>query len=897
MDKLHTIKDAQIRRDLISQGVKDVSVDGITYKARPYDNVDSAMTAFENLDGDTIKVLEPVVAEHGSGIAANITKEQLTSYYDRGYKLVRSGDSHVGDLFPSEAVGHSKWALVKESDISAISGPVLNKRVGYMPRAYKNANYFVKERTAAMIDGAATTHGVRTLRYFDNIDDAEKYVDILEKAAKEAGDKTFDKSALEVVSDRSMTAEGLEGEIIGQWGGLYSGYRKEEAVKFGLGGVEGARIAPIEALQNYMKHVSTRYPMSQYRMGIEQRWLNQAREMIPEMRDYSRRTSFAEARGVIENSKISNAQVKQKLLDSHDQITFMNRTPTLGETQTAGMFKQIGDSMARFTIPGTTKQPLKWSAKYMSNLHNADPVAALRASAFHLYLGCFNPAQFFVQGMGATIAMSVHPIHAAKGLTKLPGIMMLDAIKSPSARKVALKELSKKTGYDLEEVYAAWRKSGLHESALVTNADAYTMHNGLPVTRGRIRKVVDKGAMFFSEGELVNLRTSFLTSYEKWKSLNKGKQLTDTALKTIVSDTEKFRLHMTAANKSQFQKGLVSLPTQFQQISVRYIEALFGSEFTFGEKARLAVGQMALFGGAGIPFGNAVVDGITHMMGVDPMEMSEDDLIKTHRGIIGWWLNDYMDIDALFTSRVAIGDGLTETLKSMVAGDGVSLPDLLLGPVGGIVDNVSKSISDAAFAKEGIINSDDLTVEDVLLTTSAMAESIGNVPSSTRNLLKAWQLYNSGVYYDKQGNHIMAADNEMKALVAQALGFSSQDVADFWELTLDNRKVATVKAETVNMVMRGYQRMFRAALNNDANEQRAFELMLKSCYSMFPDPKDRQEIISAVYERLKNPTTRVDQEIVKFLDYYGTELGKSANQVSPLILKYLAERTETAGNL
>lgn len=893
MDNLHSIKDAQIRRDLVTQGVKDIWVDDVVYKAKPYDSVDSAVAAFDNLDGMTIRIPDPIMEDHAAGIARGITREELVSYYDEGYKLVRSSDSNVGDMFPSEAVGHSKWALVHGSDIRNISGPVLNKRTGYIPRVYENSNYFVKKKNHAMVDGDVVQHGVSTLRYFGNIDDAEKYIKKLEDAADMAGDTSFDRSMYEVVADRAMTAEGMEGEIIGQWGGLYSGYRKDEAIKYGLDGVDGARVSAIESIQDYMQHVSTRYPMSQYRMGMEQRLINQAKRDIPELAN--RRVSFAELKGVIEASKVSNQQVKKKLLDAHDQITFMNRTPTLGEEQTAGTFKKIGDWMSRYTVGG--KQPLKWASTSVSNLHKSDPVAALRTSAFHLYLGAFNASQLFVQGMGATVAMSIHPIYAAKGMTKLPALTMLDNIKDLTAKRTAIKMLAKKTGYDIEEAYAAWQKSGLQQSALVTNADAYTMYNGLPISNGNLRKLADKGTMFFTAGELANLRISFLTSYEKWKDLNKGKALTDTGLKTILSDTEKFRLHMTSANKGDFQKGIMSLPTQFQQINVRYMEAFLGKELTLGEKARLGIGQAALFGAAGVPFGSWATEGLLNTLGVDPLELDESRLIAAQRGVIGWLLNDYFDIDAVFTSRVAIGAGLTDALSELLAGDTTSLPDLLLGPVGGIVDNVSKSISDAAFARNGVISSEDMTLEDYGLVTGAFMQSIAQVPSSTRNLLKAYYLKTAGVHFDKQGNHVMATDPTTKNVIAQALGFGSQDIADFWDMTIDNRKTALVKAEAVNLVMRGYNRMFSAALNNDVQEQRAFELMLKSTYSMFPDPVDRQEILEAVLNRLKSPTNRVDQEVVKFLQYYGTEIGKSANELNPLINKYLAEREATAGNL
>ena len=798
-------------------------------------------------------------------------------------------------MFPSNVTGHSRWALVNTSDISVIGPVVMNKRTGYVPRVYKDSNYFVKRNNYATIDGTPKFAGTSTLRYFDNIDDAEKYKDQLETAAKAAGED-FDPSDYNVLGDREMTSAELDSEVVGQWGGLYSGYRGDETIKFGLAGTEGARMTAVEAMQDYMQHISTRYPMSQYRMGMEQRWLNHARDIIPEIKTNGFSTNFSNTRGIVESSVLGNSAAKKKLLDSHDQITFMNRTPTIGEEQTAGMLKKVNDSMSRLTIGGV--QPLKPLARAMGNLNKSDPIAAAKTAAFHGYLGLFNFSQFFVQGMGASIAMSLSPLHASRGLTKLPGFVILDNIKDVSARKVQIKTFGKKFGDDFEEAYNAWWKSGLHDSALITNADAYTIQNGLPMTNGVFGKALEKGTFFFTAGELVNLRMSFLTSYQKFKAANKGKRVSDTDLKHILGETEKFRLHMTNANKGDFQKGIMSLPTQFLQINVRYMEALLGKELTKTEKAALVLGQASLFGAAGVPFSKYVAEPFLESVGFNLEEMSESDMIKAQRGVFGYLMNDFMDIDAVFSSRVAIGEGVTDVFANFIAGKEVSVPDLLLGPVGGIVDNVSKAFSDAVYVKEGAISSDELSTEDITMMGEVIAQGLLGVPSSTKNIMKAYYLYTSGGYQDKQGNMIMLnTDPKIRDLVAQSLGFGSQDVDDFWELVIDNKNIETVKAEAVNQIMRGYNNMFIAARDNDVKKQRAWELMLSATYSMFPNPKDRDEVLSSVLDRFQNPKSRVDQEIKKHLEWYGTEIGSSANQLIPLVQGYIDKREQDAGNL
>ena len=890
MDSLWNIKNNQIRRDLAVQGVKDVDVNGVIFKAKPYETASSASAAYRGMGGGSVRIQEPLLKNNDSFAMASLNEGDLAKYYDRGYKLVRGGTT-PDEMFKTTTLGHSKWALVKEEKISDLGPIVLNQRSGYIPRAYEKSNYFVKETRYAKIDGVNTTAGLRTLRYFDNINDAETYVGQLEDTAKTAG-QAFDRADFHVLGDRELTSQELGGEVIGQWGGLYSGYRTEEAVKFGLAGIKGARVSPVEAIQGYMQHISTRYPMSQYRMGMEQRWLNHVREVLPKS-EALKIHSFQDGLAAVENSSLANQAAKQKLIRSHEQITFMNRTPTLGDERTAGMIKSVSESMSRSKLPG-----VKALSKAVGNFNKSDPIAAAKTSAFHLYLGVFNFAQFFVQGMGATMAISISPIHAARGLTKLPGFAILDQILDPRARKVALRSMGTRVGDDFEEAYSAWQKSGLHESALITNADAYTAYKGLPISGGAFSKFVESGTMAFTAGELVNLRVSFLTSFQKWKSLSKGAKLDDIGIKKVIADTEKFRMHMTTANKSNFQKGAMSLPTQFLQINVRFMEALAGKELDAAEKGRLVFGQLVLFGSAGIPFAKYAVEPVLNALGVNSEELTEEDAIKINRGTMGWLLNDFMDIDAVFTSRVAIGAGLTDTLTDWITGENQSITKLLLGPVGGIVDSVGAAFDAAGYVKAGRINRDDISDTSFALSVATIGEAIANVPSSSRNLMKAYYLQTSGIFRDSQGNTIYARpDAPMRDIIAQGLGFGSQTVDDFWKITIDNRKFSMVKAEATNIIMSGYLSMFNAAKDNDEKQREAYEHMLAATFSMFPKAQDHSDILKTIDNRLRNGNSRIDVELRKVIENYGSDMSNDANALMPLIKKYQSDQTEALSNL
>ena len=191
-----------------------------------------------------------------------------------------------------------------------------------------------------------------------------------------------------------------------------------------------------------------------------------------------------------------------------------------------------------------------------------------------------------------------------------------------------------------------------------------------------------------------------------------------------------------------------------------------------------------------------------------------------------------------------------------------------------------------------------MTLQDHLPVAETFLASIANIPSSTKKLMQAIYLKQHGVERDKQGNAIVTRENpKWRDIVARSLGFSSQDVADFWDVAIDNRQMGEAKKEAVDIIMRGYVRMFDAAHLDNEKEQRAYTQMIKSVYSMFPDAKDHSEILESLHNRMQVGGSRIEKELRKRMESLGTTLSKSANEMNPLIRKYIEEREEAINNL
>ena len=877
MDNAWVIKNAETRKKLVARDIKEITIDDQKLLTKPLRKLGAAKQAYKESPHKSIVIPTPP-----AGVTSrldNIDDDTLEDFYDLGYQLTR-GDT-MGTWFKNGDT-NSAWALVKANEIKELPAIVMNKQAGYVTRVYKDANFFVKQNRIVSIDGVKKVMGQRTLRYFDNMTDAQKHIDNLAVSARNKGED-FDEKQYNVLADREIRESELETDGIDMFGGLYTGSRGDKPLKFGLDGAEGSRQDAIESIQNYVNHIGNRYPMAEYRLGVEKAWMNDAKnhKLLPA----SFRGSFSEAAPVV-NQAAGDPRIKTKLINAHDHISFMVKTPTLGEQQIQGLIRSIGKSLEG-------NKATKGLAKYVYRLDHQDPVDGLRGATFNLMLGMYNWSQVLVQGFGATVALSIHPVHGLKALPKMVAFGLLDNIKNPKALGGAIKYLEDAKGLkgffagDLAEDYSLWKKTGLYESVVNTNADVSAVMQGLPYDAGVLRKIWVNGTLPFKMGELANMRISFSTALGKWKSLNKGKAVTDTDLKHIVGRAEQLRLQMSSANKAQYQKGLMSVPTQFMQINAKFIEAVAGDNFTLVEKLRLFAGQGALFGAAGIPFGDAIYNQVMEFSGRDITKMTEEELIAERRGVIGWVFNHQLGLNSAITSRTAIGSGIVDQMVKYST-EPMESYKILLGPSASTVDRAINVVETAFNVGKIAYRSENLTQANYGMLSKVMAESVLKMPSSTRNILLAYHLRESGIFRSSKGKFVYQEDVETGTLIMQSLGFSNQDYADYWDSVMDEKARARIKDDTVTAVTNMYLGLFNAA-NTNEEEQAAYDMGISAMLQSFPDLADRIEILDAVQGRILEGRDPKGKQIKKVIANSLSELSKAGSEYNPLAVRQLEE--------
>lgn len=848
LDDLYILKNDEIRSAKAAKGEKliDLGVDSKKY-GTPYEDISTAISKY-NSDTDFKKVYDPLA----DSFVSEMTSERLHHLYEKGFRLTRINDSSDFFFFKKTP---SKWALIDKSKISDLPGSILRYKPGYVPRIYEDAYWFVRKKKAT-VEGHPITGAVR---YFDNRTDALKFIDD-EVAAGRARADDF----LEPRFDREpLTGEEAQADIINSFGGLFGSSRGQEALKFGIKGEKAKFKDPLEALQRYVFHLGNRIPVNQYKLGLQEKWMQSASELLGQRPTGGFRQAIGDINKVTDTVK----QRQKKLLQKQwEQIDGLSAIPSADDQRLQGKFISIGMAMEK------ADPRLKGAASYMYSLTQKNPIGATKAATHHMLLGMYNMVQFPVQALGASVAFSINPTYAAKGAPKWLAFSYLDNIIDPINKAKVMKSLAGKMDglSDLEETYRLWQRSGYRESVLVTNGDYAALSNGLPYDGNLIKRLFDKGTIFFKAGELANMRISFATALERWKDLNKGKPITDRALKEIMSRAEQYRLNMGQGNKAAFQKGMISVPLQFQQINTKFMEAIGVSDhFTPKERMRLLMGQGLLFGAMGIPLGEKLASWVVDATDTPVESMSSEFANTVKRGLTGLLFNNMLGIDAEISGRVGIASGLTDMATDMI----FEQHDLLglLGPAGSVAERFKTPWEAITLSGKFLWSAEDLSVEDIGKIGKNISLSLAEVPSSTRNAVMAAVLWDSGLVRSKiNGKVLWTEDPDLASVLFQAVGFQSMTKQEYYELLKSEKERGLTEKHLVDTLDTMYQRMLRGYEDHDPEKAKAAALTIGILNSMIKEPTEAVRIQKQLTERYKQKDDRrelIERAILNYSDF------------------------------
>jgi len=775
-DQAWVAKNNELRKTLSLNGFRDIQFEGLNVLGRPFSRPQDLTKSMQK---NNVGVIYNPKANKGLGGVQNVADIDFSEMYKNGYRAVR--------FQQKQTIKGNKvsYGFVKDERITDLPRYVMHHKQGYVPKIYENGFYFVKEEIRGLVDSRPNRLvSLKTHRIFDNKKDAETYMDTLRAENPDGVYRTL--------HDRELNEAQLAEEAVGMSGGLYTSPRATKPPVFGLEGATPGRMSAFESLQRNINHLGNYLSRNEWRIGMQRKWINTARDM--KMLDGN---SF-------DGHLLGEPQTKQwnSLHASRNYLRDQMRIPTTEERWFEAKTRSMAEwAESPISLGGYRLAPAKlpkYARTSLQQLAQKDPFSMARSITFHSLLGWFNPAQLFVQAQGASIAISLNPTLAPGAIRQYMGLRPLVSLSKagadPKTIRTVSDRLAKSIGVpkdDLWETYTLWNKTGLQES-IRTTADLSAAAQNFGFGAGAFRDLAQKGLVFYREGEYFTRGIAFEIARKQWKKANPGKKIGDDELKAILDEAMKLQLNLTRANRAAWQKGALSIPTQFLQIQTKFIEKVWPNVLggkgglSGAQKMKLLSMQFAIYGGAGIPFGSWIVNEAMNFTGQTPEEMSPELKRYLDGGIWDTIFYSTFGADMQFGRRGAVVSGIEDFVKSAVY-ERAPMADSLFGAFGEIPTRTYKALGMVA-----PLVSNPTKIDWTLAEAGIIVNEMASVVSTWRSIDQAIKMNRDQVLYDKHGQIIIDRSLEggfnKAEIVARGMGFQLKDVQSTYDLETINRE-------------------------------------------------------------------------------------------------------------
>lgn len=800
-----------------------------------------------------------------------LTSEEIARQYDNGKLLVRtkSDFSPHGDF----AVGkeHVEYLFVPRESIAELPTQVLHYKPGYVPKI-NDAQWAVKASLPIVKAGVTNARKTVATRLFNSLDHAEKFrMQLATDFAKKNG-VTLDEALARfptVKVDSMSPMERLE-DAVGAHGGLYTGTRSADDLLFGFAGTQPERLSALDSFKRYLNHLSTQYPRNELRLRMEKEWLNTVRAKLPD----TRITGFS-------STAMPDTAMGRALETMRRQIKEWNSIPSQQETWFQAGIQYGHDWVLNKWNAGATRlgfqtsesiKPLLW-------LKNADPIQAAKSAATHLLLGSLNVAQIPVQASAAMIAISRRwgtPLTLNTGSDILHAFRFatLDNIRNETALGKVLNKLIKSGEIDerVAEAYKAWTRTGLYDASLNSLEAGVLTTDGMGVVMDTLRKVGDVNMTFYKAGDLFARRLSFIKEYAYWTAKHPGKVVDDDALLAITKEVDKDLLQLNSASRAVWQGGkgtgmareLAGMATQYMQVTTRMVELMVKPTsrggFTNKEVFKILSWQALLFGAAGVPLFNMFGPNLIKHFGLT--NISEQEATMINQGAVGALFSSVLGMHADISQRIAVGSQMTEFVRDLMTSD----DPLMLRALGPFGSATGSRVLDAMRELDILFSGSREGEQELDRGTLMMAlNTLGQIPSGSRNALKAWMMHQNHELIDRHGNVIMRRNFDWQEELAQALGFRLTEETASRFINMDKR---TIQEDVTELADARVRLMYNAIFVHKLDEKQmgniraAIQLMDESL-----PPMIRDEVKKRVDRKLwEAPETMQDQAIKQFLE-------------------------------
>jgi hypothetical protein len=874
------LRNDQIFLDKVTRGMESVK-----FHARGLDFDMDAIVKYQPKIKPTDRIFNATDGVHYTAQNNPLTDAKFTELVEKGYVLVE----------PEEAIKLLDGTTVKkvlirrdELDIS----PLRRTQLAYSEGGHRlyTDQYFIKQANVGKQPDTGTEFlmSPRTFRSASNVAEARKWADKMNEArlaVKEKGvtaqdldddifqgNKAFPSGEefLEAVNkgDISLNDEfealfdkelpsrykssGFDAENFvnvdevgfnGYYrttGKMYSGYKGE--VLRDTSGEIATTVDPYEALSTSLRQVTRNSGLFNYKAESIERFL---RTYGPDLDipDHLRSPY----------SKFDGATVKQGVslerknaIESH---RFSIRNVLGFETPAEKVSQQLWRGVAEAVIGTGDNLARKTAHDAVWWFKERNPVAALRGFAFDIKLGMFNIGQLFIQASTMLSATALSPTMGLKGMmTAVPLHSYLLAKGSEQTLDVLAKRgVGKLAGFATEQEFKDYARY-MHKTGFLDMNGSHVMigENGPAAHFGTFGEKAEKfretGRVFFYTAETYNRLVAFRIAWDETiaKGLKPGQEGFNASLLKLADD---YSLNMTHESAAYWQKGVLSLPTQFWSYNVRMMDALLGSRFTAKQKARLLFVNMAMAGTAGVPGIEAISEYIKNTNGESPSIETWQGTLD--RGFFDRAAYELTGADVRIGEKLGTGGWPREVVQTLFGTSEYGAKSFT-EVVGGATYSITKrglgilgDVAKYAFAESGgDMGSEELFGDSVL----KMFQEISTVGNASKALYAAqYQAY-------KSSNDTLYKNIPESSAVYIALGFKPQqiDTLSHRQAFLQDRKKTISDAAT--QITKWRQEAFLAPDKYEENMKK-----VNFFVKMLP-PDVRQEALKKANNRDANET-------------------------------------------
>lgn len=474
---------------------------------------------------------------------------------------------------------------------------------------------------------------------------------------------------------------------------------------------------------------------------------------------------------------------------------------------------------------------------------DSNPISALRSFAFDLKLGLFNIAQLPMQISTAAAATAMSPKNGMQGWAMIAPMRFVlgGRTLSREAFEARLEQLAKngvdklggfETAKEFKEFARAATRSGFFDLGGTHGLmDHYGPSATLDGFNSGVERAREAGRFFFYEAERWNRIVAWRIAWDEAKETGLKPGSAEFARK-LAGRAEEYAFNMSRESQAWWQKGVLSIPTQFWAYNARMLEAMTVGNFTPAQKLRLILSQTLLYGSAGLPITGFVSEMMKNSSGEVPD--IETPLGMLDRGLLDTAIYQLTGADVLAGKRLGTGGWAVETVRNIFGmsqyGE-VSAAEML----GGATFNIMGKLGVDVFKVVTSYMTAESGDTDRPMTRDALTRLVSNI-STVGNITKALMVYNYGIYQSNSGT-ALANDLPSQTAFAVMLGIQPAEMDEISAMMAhfkDKGKQVDEAAKVINT--------YRTRMINQPDQRETLEGEINAFVRLLPEDVRRDAL-------------------------------------------------------